>query len=171
MVIWLIGLSGAGKTTIGRRVCQLWQEREPNTVLIDGDEIRALFRHDQRPDAHTLSGRRANAERITELCLWLDRQGINIVCCILSLFPDMRAHYRSVFSSYKEIYIKVPLEKLAQRDVKDLYAPAMRGGKKNIVGIDIPFPEPENPDLVIDNAADGIDVDVVARRIIAEIGR
>lgn len=170
MVIWLIGMSGAGKTTIGRRVWEQWRAKAPNTVFVDGDEVRALFRHDQRPDAHKLSGRRVNAERITDLCAWLDGQGINVVCCILSLFPDMRAGNRERYSRYFETYVKVPLDKLKQRDVKDIYAPALRGERTDVVGVDIAFPEPEAPDLIIDNGIDGLDPDETARHILTAAG-
>ncbi len=63
MVIWLIGLSGAGKTTIGKCVYREWKKNEPNTVLVDGDEIRELFSLNQNDSDYSLDGRRKNAER------------------------------------------------------------------------------------------------------------
>jgi len=170
MIIWLIGLSGAGKTTIGRRAYEIWKVEAPNTVFVDGDEIRDIFKHDQRPDAHAVEGRRANAERITELCAWLDRQDINVVCCILSIFPEMRRANRTRFSSYFEAYVSVPMEVLRKRDIKDLYAPALAGDKPNVVGVDIPFPEPTDSDLVIDNSAEGTDPDAQARHLLRSAG-
>lgn len=165
MVIWLIGLSGAGKTTIGRHVYDLWKAEAANTVLIDGDEIRALFKHDTGDDPFTIEGRRANAERITELCAWLDAQGINVVCCILSLFPDMRAENRERFSSYFETYIRTPMDILTARDSKGLYAAADAGTMKNVVGVDIDFPEPASADLIIENGSEETDPKVLAAEI------
>lgn len=170
MIMWLVGLSGAGKTTVGREVVRLWKQTAPNTVLVDGDEIRALFKHDQRPDAHTIEGRRVNAERITELCLWLDGQGVNAVVCILSIFPEMRAENRSRFSDYFETYLKVPLPALMARDEKGLYGKAVSGALTHVVGMDIPFPEPENPDLVVDNTPGLASPEDLARRILAAAG-
>ena len=89
MVIWLVGMSGAGKTTIGQALYASLKAQRPQTVFVDGDEIRALFRHDQQADAYSVAGRRVNAERIQALCGWLDGQGIDVVCCILSMFQDI----------------------------------------------------------------------------------
>ncbi len=165
MIIWLIGMSGAGKTTVAGHLIELWKAEAPNTILIDGDDIRRLFKHDQRPDAHTLEGRRINAERITDLCAWLDGQDINVVCSILSLFPEMRAQNRDLFSEYFEVYLKVPIEELKRRDAKSLYAAADAGEMKNVVGVDIPFPEPDSADLIIENHGPGTDPQAAAADI------
>lgn len=167
MVIWLIGLSGAGKTTIGRHLCEMWKKEAPNTVLVDGDEIRALFKADRDPAAYTIEGRRANAERITDLCAWLDHQGINVVCCILSLFPDMRDGNRHRFSRYFEAYIEAPMAVLERRDSKGLYAAARAGKTDNVVGVDIEFVPPAAPDMVIDNGVEGADPKKLAADIFA----
>lgn len=152
MVIWLVGLSGAGKTTLGRQLALQWRAVEPNTAFLDGDELRLIFSRDDGPDPHSTEGRRKNAERITGLCELLDRQGINVVCCILSIFPDMREANRQRFSRYFEVFMYAPLSVLEERDVKGLYAAARAGNLKNVVGIDIPFEPPRSPDLVIDTS-------------------
>jgi len=152
MVIWLIGLSGAGKTTIGRHVHEMYKNKFQNTVFIDGDEIREIFDDHQAVDSYTVNGRRKNAERITELCAWLDHQNINVVCCILSIFPKMRASNTKRFSSYFEAYIKVPMADLKRKDNKGLYNAAINGEIENVVGVQIPFPEPKAADIVIDNS-------------------
>lgn len=153
MVIWLIGLSGSGKTTLGRIVAQQLRQRHPNTVLLDGDEVREIFGSDRGDDAYTVAGRRRNAERLTALCRMLDRQGLHVVCCVLSIFPDMRADNRRQFSGYFEVFLDAPLSVLQARDVKGLYAAARAGTCRNVVGVDIPFPRPEAPDLVIDTSS------------------
>ena len=170
MIVWMIGLSGAGKTTIGREVCAIWKKRAPNTVLVDGDEIRAMFKQAGGPDSHTVAGRRANAERITELCSWLDRQDINVVCCILSIFPEMRAKNKDRFSDYFEVFVSVPFETLVARDTKNLYAPALAGDIKNVGGVDIPFPEPTDADFVLENDLERDDPQALARRVLAACG-
>lgn len=152
MVIWLVGMSGAGKTTIGRALYASLKKERPQTVLVDGDEIRALFRHDQREDAYSLAGRRINAERIQSLCGWLDSQDIDVVCCILSMFQDVSDDNRRRYSAYKEIFVDVPLATLMQRDNKGLYQSALRGEQKNVVGVDIEYQPPSAPDLVLHNS-------------------
>jgi len=166
MVIWLIGLSGAGKTTIGRHVYEMYKEKYQNTVFIDGDEIRKIFGDSETVESYTIKGRRKNAERITELCAWLDRQDIHVVCCILSIFPEMRKLNPERFSSYFEAYIKVPMENIRRKDGKGLYSAAINNEIKNVVGVQIPFPEPKFADIVIDNSNFEINPKVHAEQII-----
>ncbi len=170
MVIWIIGLSGAGKTTLGRELARQWRLRAPNCVLLDGDELREVFGHTRSDVAYTVSGRRLNAERITALCALLDRQGINVVCCILSLFPEMRAENRQRFSRYFEVFLRAPLPTLKTRDVKGLYAAAASGATRDVVGVDIPFPEPTTADLVIDTSGELPDVSLLAIQVLQRAG-
>ena len=173
MIVWLVGLSGAGKTTIARELHRQWQAREPATVLIDGDEIREIFKHDQNAAAYTLESRRINAERIAAISAWLDDQNINAVVSILCIFPDILTANRSRYSRYFEVFVDAPLADLEARDGKGLYAAARRGEMADVVGIDIPFPRLEHPDLVIQNYAASLDASAVASNILvrAESGK
>ncbi len=155
MVIWIIGLSGSGKSTLGRDVFHLLKRREPNTVFVDGDEIRTVFGKDLTSGDYTLEARKQNADRICGICRWLDTQGQNVVCCIQSLFEESRVWNRVNYSSYYEVYLAVPMDILIKRNPKNLYQDAINGRRTEVVGVDIPFAEPENPDMVIDNAAEG----------------
>lgn len=170
MVIWIIGLSGAGKTTLARALSERWRVRAPNTVLVDGDEVRRVFGRDDGPDAYTVDGRRRNAERMAALCEMLDTQGINVVCAILSLFPEQRAENRRRFSRYFEVFLDAPLHSLEARDAKGLYASARAGNMNNVVGVDIPFPRPEGADLVIDTTGPMPDIDALAQEVLARAG-
>jgi adenylylsulfate kinase len=169
MIVWLVGLSGAGKTTIARELHRQWQTRDPATVLIDGDEIREIFKHDQNPAAYTLAGRRINGERIAAMSAWLDAQGINAVVSILCIFPDILAANRNRYGGYFEVFVDAPLAALEARDGKGLYAAARAGKMPDVVGIDIPFPAPEQPDLVIRNDGPALDAGATAIDILARI--
>ncbi len=149
MVIWIVGLSGSGKTTIGLELYRMWKAQEPNTVMVDGDDMRRLFGRDTAPADYTLERRRKNAERIVAICEWLDQQDINVVCCILCLFEDIMRENRARFSRYLQVHVDAPLDVLKQRDPKGLYARAMSGAEKNVVGLDIPFPVPPESDLTL----------------------
>lgn len=148
MVIWIIGLSGAGKTTIGREVFEIIKLRKPNVVFLDGDHVRTIMGEDL---GHSVVDRRANAWRICRICQFLDDQNIDVVCCILSLFHDTQKWNRATYSQYFEVYIEVSMDVLEARDQKGLYSGAKANKIRDVVGIDIPFVPPMCPDLVLAN--------------------
>lgn len=168
MVIWITGLSASGKTTLGKKVYEAWKEKASNTVFVDGDHIRKIFQHDNKDNSYTVEERKKNADRICDLCAWLDSQGINVVCCILSLFEESRKWNRENYSKYFEVYIDVPMDVLMKREVKGLYKAAREGGLKNVVGVDIPFTPPANPDFVLNNSSDNVDFKKVAAAILTK---
>lgn len=149
MVVWLVGLSGAGKTTIGTALYHRWKRQAPNTVLVDGDEVRRLFGRDASPADYGLEARRANAERMVELCAWLDRQKIHVVCNILCLFDDLMQENRRRFSEYFQVYLATDLDVLKARDPKGIYAAAARGEGGPVAGLDLAFSPPTTSDLVL----------------------
>jgi cytidine diphosphoramidate kinase len=167
MVVWLVGMSGSGKTTLGRIVYDDLKGRQPNTVFVDGDEIRTLFKHDDLKKDYSVEQRRRNAERIYEICLWLDRQGINVVCCILCIFPDILEQNKSAFSRYREIYLKANLPELISRDKKGVYVDSDDDRPSNVVGMDIPFPEPVKPDLILNTTDNSGSPEELAAQAIA----
>lgn len=168
MVIWIIGLSASGKTTLGRAIYKQWKNETPNTVFLDGDDIRKIFRHENQTQHYTIEERERNSDRICELCEWLDMQGINVVCSVLSLFEEARDWNRKTYSKYFEVYIDVPMEILKKREKKGLYEGAASGKIKNVVGVDIPFPTPKNSDYVIDNSKNGLDFEKIAEDILTK---
>jgi len=149
MVIWIIGLSGSGKTTLANEVVTRVKDKLQNVVLIDGDAIRELFGNDL---GYTVNDRLKNAERISNLCKFLDEQDINVVCAILSIFPESRSWNRKNIKNYYEVFIDSPLPTLISRDSKGIYGKYNRGELKGVAGIDIEFPVPEHADLVINNS-------------------
>jgi cytidine diphosphoramidate kinase len=164
MVIWIIGLSGTGKTTLACQVVERIRQLNGKVVLLDGDLIRTLFRNDVD---HTIEGRRRNAERLSVLSKFLADQGIHVVAAVLSMFPEWQRWNRGNIPDYSEVYVKASMETLLRRDIKNLYARAFRGEIVNVVGVDIPFPEPENPELVIENDLDRLDFKEFTDRIMS----
>lgn len=167
MVIWIIGLSGSGKTTVGREVYRKLKDKERATVFVDGDEVRAIFEHDRGDAPYSIEGRRRNAERISELCQWLDRQDIDVVCCILSIFQEMRDENRSHYDSYFEVYMDTPTSLLESR--RSLYSEAKDGSRKNVVGVDIPFDPPVGSNIVFGRNDQEKGVEYMARRVLDAI--
>ena len=142
-VYFFTGLSGAGKTTIGGLFHRRLKATKPNVVLLDGDEIRVAFGEDV---GYTQSERLRWAGRIFRVCKLLANQGIDVVVCSIAMYESVRRWNRENIGNYKEIYIKVSKDTLLQRNQKGLYTAG-----KNVVGIDLPFDEPQSPDLVIPN--------------------
>jgi cytidine diphosphoramidate kinase len=167
MIVWLIGLAGSGKSTVGRRLYEKWKAIEPATVLVDGDELREIFRHNQGDSPYSIEGRRQNADRIRAICAWLDRQQINVVCCILSIFEENQNWNRSAYSDYLEVYLAAPWEDLKKR--RKLYEDAIEGRKLNVVGVDIPFVPPANPHLTFQTGDADPSPEVIADEIFAHL--
>jgi adenylylsulfate kinase-like enzyme len=148
MVIWIIGLSGAGKTTLAKEIVSKSRSSVSNVVLIDGDEIRGVFGNDL---SFSIEDRRQNADRICKLCKFLDEQGIHVVCAILSMFEESRSWNRENINDYYEVFVDSPIQELIKRDSKGIYKKFQAGEIKNVAGLDIEFPRPENADLIIQN--------------------
>ena len=103
MIIWIIGLSGAGKTTLANLIKNKFDEINKKNVILDGDEVRAHFNHDL---GHSLSDRKKNAQRIINFCKLLEKQDINVIVPILHNFIDQRKANKKEFKNYFEIYIE-----------------------------------------------------------------
>jgi adenylylsulfate kinase len=149
VVVWIIGLSGSGKTTIGAPLAARMKAKRENVVFLDGDILREVWGDSP---GHDVEGRRINARRFSHLCRFLDGQNIHVVASILSIFPEWQAWNRTTFSKYFEVFLDVPMDVLRARDTKELYRKAALGEIKNVVGVDIPFLPPPQSDLVITGA-------------------
>jgi adenylylsulfate kinase len=147
-VTWIIGLSGAGKTTIAREVVKQLRAAGTCVVMLDGDAMREVWGDDL---GHTLADRRTNAWRVCRLCRNLDAQGLDVVCAILSLFEETRAWNRAEYSHYVEVFLDVPMDELKRRDPRGLYREAAEGRVTNVAGVDLKFDPPARSDLVLAN--------------------
>lgn len=150
MVVWIIGLSGAGKTTLANEVVSQVRHLQNNIVLIDGDMVRDAFGNDL---GHSMEDRHTNARRICQLCKLLDDQGIHVVCAILSLFPETREWNREHIKNYYEVFIDAPIQDLVHRDSKGIYRRFNNGEIRDVAGMDIEFPRPDNADFIISNTS------------------
>lgn len=150
-VYWITGLSGAGKTTIGRRFYEKIKENYPNTVFLDGDTMRRVFGDDL---GYSREERRKCAMRYSRLCSMLQEQGMNVVCCTISMFDSVREWNRENIPSYKEIYVKVSMDTLRKRDQKGLYSGVTQEEQKEVAGIHMEVEEPKKPDLILCNDGD-----------------
>ncbi len=150
-VYWITGLSGAGKTTIGRIFYEKLKTKYPGTVFLDGDIMREIFGNDL---GYSEADRRKCAMRYSRLCHMLQSQGLNVICCTISMFDSVREWNRENIENYHEIYVKVTMQTLKKRDQKGLYSAYESGEEKELAGFQVGLEEPKCPDLTIQNDGD-----------------
>ncbi|MFL5384516.1 MAG: sulfate adenylyltransferase subunit CysN [Longimicrobiaceae bacterium] len=168
-VLWLTGLSGAGKTTIARRVERRLFEAGVQTMLLDGDTLRHGLNGDL---GFSPADRAENIRRVGEVARLFFAQGAVVLCTFVSPYRDDRARVRSLLPEgrFLEIFVDAPPEELRRRDPKGLYARAERGELANLTGVSAPYEPPEAPEMVLRTDRSSVDeaVDQVLARLRAE---
>ncbi len=144
-VLWLTGLSGAGKTTIAHHLEAELKSRSQSIEVLDGDVIRTQLCQGlgfSRVDRET------NIRRIGFVANLLSRNGVGVIVSAISPYRELREELRQTIPNFIEIYVNAPLEVCEARDVKGLYAKARAGEIKAFTGIDSPYEAPTHPDVV-----------------------
>lgn len=154
--IWMTGLSGAGKTTLGLALEHALFERGYFVQLLDGDIVRTGINRDL---SYSDSDRTENIRRIAEVNALFNSSGIITINCFISPTEAIREMAKTIIGAdqFIEIFIRTPIEVCEKRDVKGMYKKARQGLIKQFTGIDSPFEIPANPDLVIDTTTSSID--------------
>ena len=151
MVIWITGISGTGKSTLGNYFFKKFKKKYPSTIFFDGDQFRSIFFNDIN---YTLKDRDTNAIRLTSLVKYISSQKVNIIISANLTSQRFRDWCKKNVKNYFEVYIDTPMKTLIEkRDYKKLYKNAIKGKIKNVVGIDIKFKLPKKPDMIIYNNA------------------
>lgn len=143
-VVWMTGLSGAGKTTIALILEDKLRGRGLKVERLDGDVVRESLTSDL---GFSAEDRRKNIERVTFVAKLLSRNGVGTICSFISPYQTVRDHVRSNTTNFLEVYIDAPLDVVIERDVKGLYKKAIAGEIPNFTGISDPFEAPANPDI------------------------
>lgn len=146
-IIWLTGLAGSGKSTIGKALYEKLKQEYKNIIYLDGDELRDLLGY----YSYDKKGRIEVALKRSQFAKFLNDQGIIVVATTISMFNEIYQYNRKNLKNYFEIYIKCSMEELVKRDQKELYTKALKGKIENVVGVDIKFDEP-NAHFVLDNS-------------------
>jgi cytidine diphosphoramidate kinase len=147
-VYWITGLSGAGKTTIGRLLVDKLKKSGQCVVYLDGDILRDVL---GSTASHTIGERKELAMYYSRMCKMMVDQDFTVVCATISMFNDVRDWNRENIPGYVEVYLKVPIEVLIERDQKQLYSRAKAGEISNVMGLDVEVDEPQNPDVTLIN--------------------
>ena len=162
LVIWIAGLAGSGKSTIGRILVERIREEGVPVVYLDGDEFRDLLGH----YGYDKAGRIDIAKKRIEFAHFLSMQGIVTVVTTISLFDEVFNALKQRLPHLFTVFLDVSLDTLCSRDQKQLYSRALAKQLSNVVGVDI-MPDSPNFDFTICN--DKGDVRENALRVFAHI--
>lgn len=167
-VLWLTGLSGAGKSTIADRLEQELRALGKHTYVLDGDNLRHGLNRDL---GFTDRDRVENIRRVSEVAKLMVDAGLIVIVSFISPFRSEREMARNLVEEgeFFEIFVDTPLEVCEARDPKGLYVRARGGEIPNFTGIDSPYEAPNDPDLRIDTTK--VSAEQAAQSVVRLLGR
>lgn len=167
-VVWLTGLSGAGKSSIANRLERALVAAGWHTYLLDGDNLRLGLNRDL---GFSAQDRVTNVQRIAEVAKLMTDAGLIVLVSVISPFRAERRAARELFEpgEFVEVFVDTPLEVAEQRDVKGLYRKARAGQLVNFTGIDSPYEVPEAPEVHLRTA--GTSIEQAAAKLLDYLGK
>ena len=165
-LLWLTGLSGAGKSTIANRLEQKLLALGCHTMLLDGDNVRHGLNRDL---GFTDADRVENIRRVGEVARLMNDAGVIVICAFISPFRADRQMAREVAAPYPfiEVFVDTPIGECIRRDPKGLYAKAQAGAIPNFTGIDSAYEPPDDPEVRLTTV--DYDPDSLADQLLAEL--
>lgn len=162
-IVWMTGLSGAGKSTVANSLEQKLHAAGYHTMLLDGDNMRHGLNRDL---GFTEGDRVENIRRVGQVAKLMTDAGLIVICSFISPYRAEREVVRGLIpeGTFLEVFIDTPIEECARRDPKGLYSKAKAGKIKNFTGIGAPYEAPENPELHLTTA--GRQPDQLAQEIV-----
>ena len=166
IVIWLTGLSGAGKSTVANAVESRLFEKGHRTYLLDGDNVRHGLNRDL---GFTEADRVENIRRFGEVAKLFADAGLIVLVSVISPFRGERDMVRDLLDDgeFVEVFVNASLATCEERDPKGLYARARKGEIQNFTGIDSPYEPPLKPEVVLDT--DKLNPEQAAEQVITFI--
>jgi adenylylsulfate kinase len=156
-VVWLTGLPASGKTTIARSLEEELRGKGLYVEVMDGDEVRQGL---SKGLGFSKDDRRTHAMRVAYVSKLLSRNGVAVIVALISPYRSFRDTIRKDIDDFIEVFIKCPVDECAKRDPKGLYAQAYAGEITDFTGVDDPYEDPENPELVLDTHAESTEESV-----------
>jgi adenylylsulfate kinase len=165
-IVWLTGLSGAGKSTIGGALLADQRARGRLACLLDGDELRAGLCGDL---GYSEGARLENVRRVAHVARLVADLGAVVIVALISPARAARAEARRIAgpTPFLEVFVDAPLSVCERRDVKGLYRRARSGELAGLTGISAPYEAPLAPELTLASAV--MSVDECVRRIVAAL--
>jgi adenylyl-sulfate kinase len=156
-VLWLTGLSGAGKSTVAAKLGPALAERGHRVELLDGDELRTNLCQGL---GFSREDRDANVARIGYVACKLSKHGVAVLVAAISPYREARDKVRAAVDDFVEVHVAAPVATCAERDVKGLYAKALAGEIKNFTGVSDPYEPPLAPEIVLHTETQTVDESV-----------
>ena len=144
-ILWFTGLSGSGKTTLTKALEPELKARGCKVEILDGDVVRTNL---SKGLGFSQEDRDTNIRRIGFVAHLLSRNGVATMTAAISPYRAIREEIRAMEPNFVEVYVRATLEVCEGRDVKGLYAKARAGEIKGFTGIDDPYEEPVNPEII-----------------------
>lgn len=148
LMIWFTGLSGSGKSTVANALQLKLYQQGISSYLLDGDNLRHGINKDL---SFSEKDRKENIRRTAEIGKLFVDAGIVVLAALISPYEEDRECARFLFNKgeFIEVYVACPIEECQKRDPKGLYKKAINGEIKGFTGIDDPYEEPKNPDIIL----------------------
>ena len=168
--VWFTGLSGAGKTTLAQALAKELLSRGLKLEVLDGDEVRTNL---SKGLGFSKEDRDTNIRRIGYVARLLSRNGTGVIAAAISPYRQVRDEVRTAIEaegvSFIEVFVKCPIDVLAERDVKGLYKKALAGEIAEFTGVSDPYEEPVEPEVIVETNRETIAQS--AAKIISELAR
>jgi adenylylsulfate kinase len=150
--LWFTGLSGAGKTTISKRVAEELQARGSRLEILDGDVVRENL---SKGLGFSKEDRDTNIRRIAFVADLLSRNGVPVITAAISPYREIRAEARELMGErFIEVFVKASVDTCIERDPKGLYEKALKGEIKEFTGVSDPYEEPLDPELTLETESE-----------------
>jgi adenylyl-sulfate kinase len=156
-VLWLTGLSGAGKSTVAAKLEPALAERGHRVELLDGDEVRTNLCQGL---GFSRADRDTNVARIGYVAAKLSHHGVAVLVAAISPYRQARDRVRSAADNFVEVHVAAPVATCAERDPKGLYAKALAGEIQHFTGVSDPYEPPLRPEIVLHTEAESVDESV-----------
>jgi len=168
--LWFTGLSGAGKTALAQELLNKLRSQGMRVEVLDGDEVRTNL---SKGLGFSKEDRDINIRRIGYVSRLLSRNGIAVISAAISPYRAIRAEVRRAIENegvqFIEVYVKCPIDVLAERDVKGLYKKALAGEINGFTGVSDPYEEPLDPEIIVETDRESIEESVA--KIASELKR
>ena len=157
VVVWLTGLSGAGKSTITDALAPLLRACGKRVEVLDGDVVRT---HLSKGLGFTREDRDLNVARIAFVAHLLSRNSVYVIVAAVSPYREARDAARALIGDFVEVHVAPPLEACVARDTKGLYRQALAGAIPRFTGVSDPYEPPLAPELTLDTSSHSVDESV-----------